>query len=147
VANKHKQPIQKLIIALVPTTRQVTTSLPTYIPRGSNTNHWMEDNLEIHLNKVHLEGIRLKNQLSIHMLDLLDGQHLTCACSYHHGINHLFVQPMSKPATKLPYMKLQYPTYVKDTNPNVHIRVFKKAIKVNGEIVKSDIINVFGFTF
>jgi hypothetical protein len=43
-------------------------------------------------------------------------------------------------------MKLQYPTYFKDINPNVHIRVLKKAIKVNGEIVEVNIINLFGFT-
>jgi hypothetical protein len=43
------------------------------------------------------------------------------------------VQLVSKTTTKLPYMKLQYPTYVKDTDPNAHIRVFKKAIKANGE--------------
>jgi hypothetical protein len=53
---------------------------------------------------------------------------------------------MSKLTTKLPYRKLQYPTYVKDINLDVHIRVFKKAIKTNGEIVKSTIINLFGFT-
>jgi hypothetical protein len=56
------------------------------------------------------------------------------------------VQPMSKPTTKLPYKKLQYPTYIKDINPNAHIKVLKKAIKANGEIVESDIINLFGFT-
>jgi hypothetical protein len=39
-------------------------------------------------------------------------------------------------ASKLSYKKLLYPTYVKDTNPNAHIRVFKKVIKGNGEIVK-----------
>jgi hypothetical protein len=27
---------------------------------------------------------------------------------------------------KLPYQKLQYPTYVKDTNSDAHIRIFKK---------------------
>jgi hypothetical protein len=53
----------------------------------------------------------------------------------------LIVQPILEPATKLPYTKLQYPTYVKDTNPNAHIRVFKKAIKTNGEIMEIDIIN------
>jgi hypothetical protein len=42
-------------------------------------------------------------------------------------------------------MKLQYPTYVKDTHPNVHIRVFKKAIKANGETMEANIINLFGF--
>jgi hypothetical protein len=49
-------------------------------------------------------------------------------------------------ATKLPYMKLQYPTYVKDTDPKVHIRVFKKAIKANVETVEVGIMNLFGFT-
>jgi hypothetical protein len=52
----------------------------------------------------------------------------------------------TKPTNKLPYHKLQYPTYVKDTNPNAHIKVFKKTIKVNGEIVEANIINLFGFT-
>jgi hypothetical protein len=52
------------------------------------------------------------------------------------------VQPISEPATKLPYRELQYPTYVKDTNPNVHIIVFKKAIKANGETMEVDIINL-----
>jgi hypothetical protein len=52
-----------------------------------------------------------------------------------------------KPTTKLPYKKLQYPTYVKDTNLDVHIRVFKKAIKTNGEIIKSDIVNMFRIIF
>jgi hypothetical protein len=36
---------------------------------------------------------------------------------------------------------------VKDINLNVHIRVFKKAIKANGGIVKVDIINLFSFIF
>ncbi len=43
-------------------------------------------------------------------------------------------------------MKLQYPTYVKDTNLDAHIRMSKKAIKANGEIVEANIINLFGFT-
>jgi hypothetical protein len=59
----------------------------------------------------------------------------------------LVVQPISKPITKLPYMKLQYPTYIKDIDLDVHIRVFKKAIKANGETTEVDIINLFGFTF
>jgi hypothetical protein len=58
----------------------------------------------------------------------------------------LVVQLVPEPTTKLPYMKLQYPTYVKDTNNDAHIRVFKKAIKANGEIVEVDIINMSGFT-
>jgi hypothetical protein len=48
--------------------------------------------------------------------------------------------------SKLPYWKLQYPTYTKDTDPDAHIKVFKKIIKVNGEIVEVNIINLFGFT-
>ncbi len=44
-------------------------------------------------------------------------------------------------------MKLQYPIYVKDTYPNAHIKIFKKAIKANGETMEADIINQFGFTF
>jgi hypothetical protein len=36
---------------------------------------------------------------------------------------------------------------VKDINPDAHIRVFKKAIKANGEIVKVDIINLFSLVF
>jgi hypothetical protein len=43
-------------------------------------------------------------------------------------------------------MKLQYPTYVKYIDPEVHIKVLKKAIKANGEIMEADIINLFGFT-
>jgi len=56
------------------------------------------------------------------------------------------MQPILELTTKLPYMKLQYPTYVKDAYPNACIRVFKKAIKTNGEIMEVNIINVFGFT-
>jgi hypothetical protein len=37
----------------------------------------------------------------------------------------------TKPTSKLPYQKLQYPTYMKDINPNAHIKVFKKTIKIN----------------
>jgi hypothetical protein len=56
------------------------------------------------------------------------------------------MQHVSEPVAKLPYRKLQYPTYVRDTDPNAHIRVFKKAIKINGETMEANIINLFGFT-
>jgi hypothetical protein len=46
---------------------------------------------------------------------------------------------------KLPYKKLQYPTSVKNIDLDVHIKVFKKANKTNGEIMEDDIINLFGF--
>jgi hypothetical protein len=49
---------------------------------------------------------------------------------------------VSELTTKLPYKKLQYPTYVKDTNSDVHIRMFKKTIKANGETIEFDIINM-----
>ncbi len=77
------------------------------------TKHQMEDNLEIHLEEIHPKEIYLESHLLIHLLDLMDGQHLTDACLYHHGINHLLcnlyqsqqpscpigkynIQPMSK---------------------------------------------------
>jgi hypothetical protein len=44
-------------------------------------------------------------------------------------------------------MKLQYPTYVKDTNLDAHIKMFKKAIKTNGETMEANIINLFRFIF
>jgi hypothetical protein len=49
-------------------------------------------------------------------------------------------------AIKVPYMKLQCPTYVKNTDLRAHIKILKKATKPNGEIVEVDIINLFGFT-
>jgi hypothetical protein len=51
----------------------------------------------------------------------------------------IVVEPTPKQTTKLPYLKLQYPSHVKDINLDVHIGVFKKAIKANGEIVEVDI--------
>jgi hypothetical protein len=56
------------------------------------------------------------------------------------------VQLVLKPATKLPYKKLQYPTYVKDIYSSPHIRVFKNAIKANGETMETNIINLFNDT-
>jgi len=42
----------------------------------------------------------------------------------------------SKPTNKLPYWKLQYPTYIKAINHDAHIRIFKKAIKANDETIE-----------
>jgi hypothetical protein len=56
------------------------------------------------------------------------------------------VQLVLELATTLPYKKLQYPTYVKDIDLDVHIRVIKKAIEANVEMVEANIINLFGFT-
>jgi len=35
---------------------------------------------------------------------------------------------------------------VKDTDPDAHIRVFKKIIRGIGETMEADIINLFGFS-
>ncbi len=59
----------------------------------------------------------------------------------------LVLQLVLEPITKPPYKKLQYPTYVKNTDPYAHIRIFKKTIKTNGETMEANIINLFGFTF
>jgi hypothetical protein len=36
-------------------------------------------------------------------------------------------------------MKLQYPIYVSDIDPDAHIKVFKNVIKANGETMEVDI--------
>jgi hypothetical protein len=51
-----------------------------------------------------------------------------------------------EPTNKLPYQKLQYSTFMKDPNVDVRIIIFQKVIKVNGETMEVDIINLFGFT-
>jgi hypothetical protein len=56
-----------------------------------------------------------------------------------------WVAIQSKPISKLPYWKFQYPTYVKDIDHDAHIRVFKETIKVNGEIMEANIMNLFDF--
>jgi hypothetical protein len=56
----------------------------------------------------------------------------------------IIVQPKS--ISKLPYIKFQYPTYVKDIDLDVHIRIFKKMIKANGETMQTNIMNLFNFT-
>jgi hypothetical protein len=56
------------------------------------------------------------------------------------------VQLVLEPTTKLPYKKLQYPTHVKNTNLDAHIKIFKKSIKANGEMMEANIVNLFRFT-
>ncbi len=51
-----------------------------------------------------------------------------------------------EPTNKLQHLNFQYPTYMKDTNFNAHIKVFKKAIRANREIMEPNIIDLFGFT-
>jgi len=46
-----------------------------------------------------------------------------------------------------PYCQpFNYPKYVKDSNPNVHVRVFKATVKANGETEDVEIVNLFSFT-
>jgi hypothetical protein len=40
---------------------------------------------------------------------------------------------------------LKYPRYVKDFDPNVHVKVFKATIKANGETKNAKIDNLFYF--
>jgi len=42
---------------------------------------------------------------------------------------------------------LNYLEYVKDFHPYAHVKVFKVAIKVNGETNDANIVNFFSFTF
>ncbi len=107
------------------------------------TNHLMEDNLNIHLEEVHHKEICLEDHHSIHLLDHALDSWIFIPPWYQPPI----VQPVIELATKLPYMKLQYPTYVKDTNLDAHIKMFKKAIKTNGETMEANIINLFRFIF
>jgi hypothetical protein len=47
-----------------------------------------------------------------------------------------------------PYHRpLNYPEYVKDFDPNAHVRIFKAAIRANGKRKDAKIINMFSFTF
>jgi hypothetical protein len=47
----------------------------------------------------------------------------------------------------IPYCRpLNYHEYVKDFDPNVHVRVFKVAIRANNEIDDAEIVNMFTFT-
>jgi hypothetical protein len=46
-----------------------------------------------------------------------------------------------------PYRQpLNYPEYVKDSNLDVHVRVFEATIKANSEIDDAKIVNLFSFT-
>ncbi len=60
-----------------------------------------------------------------------------------------FGLPMMNPIIppNRPYHRpLNYPKYVKDFDPNVHVKVFKVAIKANGETKYAKIVNMFTFT-
>jgi hypothetical protein len=142
---RDRQHVQHVII-LVPTTIQVNTSLPTYISRGSThqplNGGQPRDSLRGSSPRGDpLGGSPFNLPIGSYGWLALDLRMFIPPCYQPH-----VMKPIRKPTTKLPYMKLQYPTYVKDTNPNAHIKMLKNAIKANGETMEVDIINLFGFT-
>jgi hypothetical protein len=56
-------------------------------------------------------------------------------------VNKAFVGQTSNPSR--PPLPLNYPAYVKDSDPNVHVKVFKVAIRTNGETKNAKIVNMF----
>jgi len=106
----------------------------------------MEDNLETHLEEIHVEENLPRGPPFNLAIGSFGCPTLDLRMFIPPWYQPPVVQLVSKLATKLPYMKLQYPTYVKDTNLDVHIKVFKKAIKANGETMEVDIMNLFRFT-
>jgi hypothetical protein len=47
----------------------------------------------------------------------------------------------------MPYhWPFNYPKYVKDSNPNVHVKVFEVAIRTYSETNDAKIVNLFNFT-
>jgi hypothetical protein len=44
------------------------------------------------------------------------------------------------------HQPLNYLKYLKDSNPNVNVKVFKAAIRTNSEINDAEIVNLFNFT-
>jgi hypothetical protein len=141
VTSKDRQPIQQHVITSVPTTIQVTTNLLTYVPKCSNHQ---PPNGEQFADSPRGSSFR-RDPLGEPPFN----PPITCFGWLAHVLC-MFTPPWYQPpvvqivlesTTKQPYNKLQYPTYVKGTNPDVHIRVFKKAIK--GATMKVDIINLF----
>jgi hypothetical protein len=45
------------------------------------------------------------------------------------------------------FRPLNYLEYVKDSNRNAHVRIFKVAIRANGETTDAKIVILFSFTF
>jgi hypothetical protein len=146
MTSKDRQPIQQLVITLMPTTIQVTTNLPTYVPRhsdhqppnGGQPKNWFGGSSP--------EGNPLGERPFNPLVASFKWLALNLCMFIPPWYQPPIVQLVSELATKLPYKKLQYPTYVKNIDPCGHIRVFKKAIKTNGETLEAD-INLFIFTF
>jgi hypothetical protein len=61
------------------------------------------------------------------------------------GVTVAFIQhvvPYSRPFRR----PLNYLEYKKDSNPNVHVQIFKVVIKTTDELVNEEIANLFNFT-
>jgi hypothetical protein len=97
----------------------------------------MEDrSKEDHLIKIHLE-----DHHRIHLLDCMDGKHMTQGYLWHRDTNR-FRFHLNQP---IAISKASISHICEDTHPDVHIIIFKKVSRANGEIVEVDIINLFGF--
>jgi len=104
--------------------------------RGSPT--WGSPRRGGTLDWTHLEDYRL-----IHLLDFMDGQHLIQKCSCHHG-THQLQSDLNQPINcHIRNFNIQHTWRILILM--LHIKVFRKTIKDNGEIVEADIINLFGF--
>jgi hypothetical protein len=130
----------------MPSTIHVTTSLPTYVPR--RFDHQPPNERKPRYS--HGGGSPKGNSPKEPPFDPHVGSFGWPTLDLHMFIPPWYqppvVQLVLEPTTKLSYKKLQYPTHVKNIDLDPHIRVFKNAIKANGEIVEVDIINLFGFT-
>jgi hypothetical protein len=68
------------------------------------------------------------------------------------GPSRCFGSPMMNPSRpplplNKPYHRPRnYLEYVKDSDPKVHVRIFKASIRINGEIEDVEIVNLFSFT-
>ncbi len=51
------------------------------------------------------------------------------------------------PPSRPYHQPLNYPKYVKDSDPNAHVKVFKATIRTNSETDDGEIVNLFNFTF
>ncbi len=50
------------------------------------------------------------------------------------------------PPNMIYFLPFNYPEYVKDSNPDVHVKKFKVDIKANGETKYVKIVNLFSLT-
>ncbi len=62
------------------------------------------------------------------------------------GLPMVHLSRPSVPPSRPYHQPLNYPKYVKDFDPNVHVKVFKVAIKANNETNDVNFFNMFSFT-